>query len=255
MVWVDRDGREETIDAPPRAYLYARVSPDGTRVALDIRDQENDIWVWNVAGETLTRLTFDAAPDGYGHWTPNGEQIVFASQRGDAAGIYTKPADGTGTATLLIEGVVNPVVNAVTPDATRAIVSVTVRDRRQDLVTVPLDGDAGVETLVGTEFSELNAAISPDGVWVAFQSDASGQHEVYVRTFPNVEAGRWQVSTMGGRYPVWSPDGGELFFVQGTQLMAATVRADTIFANDTPEVLFGGDYFLWGRRTELRRGP
>jgi serine/threonine-protein kinase len=244
MVWVDRDGREETIDAPPRAYMYARVSPDGTRVALDVRDQESDIWVWNVAGETLTRLTFDAAGDAYGHWTPDGEQIVFASQRGEASGIYTKPADGTGTATLLIEGLDIPAVYAVTPDGTRVIVSVTVAGRRRDLVTVPLDGDGGVETLLSTEFSELNAAISPDGVWMAFQSNESGQTEVYVRPFPDVEAGRWQVSTVGGRDPVWSPDGGELFFVQGTQLMAATVRADTTFAWDTPEMLFGGDYFF-----------
>ena len=244
MVWVDRDGHEETIDAPPRAYLYARVSPDGTRVALDIRDQENDIWVWNVARETLTRITVDAAADSYGHWTPDGEQIVFGSRRGEATGIYTKPADGTGTAKLLTdEGVENPSVYAVTPDGTRAIVSVTVAGRR-DLVTVPLDGDAGVEPLVSTEFRELNAAISPDGVWVAFQSDASGQDEVYVRPFPDVEAGRWQVSTVGGQDPVWSPDGGELFFVQGTQLMAATVRADTTFAWDTPEMLLDGDYFF-----------
>ncbi len=123
--------------------------------------------MWNVAGETLTRLTFDAAGDSYGHWTPDGEQIVFASRRGAAAGIYTKPADGTGTAMLLTEGVDNPSVYAVTPDGTRAIVRVSVADRRADLVTVPLDGDAGVETLVSTEFNELNAAISPDGVWVA----------------------------------------------------------------------------------------
>ena len=160
LVWVDRDGHEETIDAPPRAYWYPRVSPDGTRVALDLRDQESDIWVWNVAGETLTRLTFDAAVDGYGHWTPDGEQIVFASERGEAAGIYTKPADGTGTATLLIERLDDPRVNAVTPDGTLVIVRVTGADRRQDLVTVPLDGDAGVETLVSTEFNERNAAIS-----------------------------------------------------------------------------------------------
>jgi len=242
LVWVDRDGREEPINAPVRAYRYPRVSPDGTRVAIDIRDQENDIWVWN--GETLTRVTFDPADDVFGHWTPDGRQIVFGS-RGETEGVWVKPADGTGTATLLVEGVATPAVNAVIPDGTHAIVRVSVEGRRQDLVMVPLDGDAEVETLVSTEFSELNAAISPDGMWVAFESDESGQTEVYVRPFPDVEAGRWQVSTGGGRSPVWSPNGSELFFVQGAQaLMAATVRADTTFASDTPEMLFKGDYFL-----------
>ena len=147
---------------------------------------------------------------------------------------------------LLTEGVVNSVANAITPDGTRVIARVAGADSRQDLVTVPLDGDAGVEPLVSTEFNERNAAISPDGAWVAFQSIESGQHEVYVHPFPDVEAGRWQVSTMGGQDPVWSHDGGELFFVQGTQLMAATVRADTTFAWDTPEMLLDGDYFFGG---------
>ena len=73
LVWVDREGREEPLPAEPRAYTYPRISPDGTRVALDVRDQERDIWIWDVARETLTRLTFDAGPDFYPVWTPDGE--------------------------------------------------------------------------------------------------------------------------------------------------------------------------------------
>ncbi len=252
MVWVDRDGREEALAAPPRPYTYARVSPDGTQIAVDIRDQDNDIWVWSVAGETLTRLTFDAGQDSYGHWTPDGERVVF-NTRAEGGGIYTRSADGTGTATLVINALDNPAVNAVTPDGTRVIARVDGAERRRDLVTVLLDGDQAVEPLVSTEFNELNAALSPDGSWVAFQSDESGEHEVYVRPFPEVETGRWQVSTAGGQDPVWSRDGSELFFLQGRQLMAATVHTDTAFVRDTPEILFSGDYFfgLAGRNFDV----
>jgi serine/threonine-protein kinase len=79
LVWVDREGREEPLKAPERAYLYPRVSPDGTRVALAISDQQADIWVWNFAGNTLTRITFDPGPNSYPVWTPDGQRVIFGS--------------------------------------------------------------------------------------------------------------------------------------------------------------------------------
>ena len=84
-----------------------------------------------------------------------------------------------------------------------------------------LDGDRATETLLSTEYEARNAAVSPDGAWVAYEADESGQFEVYVRPFPDVEGGKSQVSTAGGRKPVWAPDGGELFFLQGDQLVTA----------------------------------
>ena len=244
LVWVDRDGREEPIPAPSRTYTYARVSPDGTRVALDVRDQEQDIWVWNVPDGPLTRLTFDAGPDTYGHWTPDGDSVIFTSERNGPSNVYRKAADGTGTTDRVTESDYVQAVNAVTPDGTRVVTRNFVPDRGADIVVVTLDGDQVTETLLSTEFNEENAAISPDGVWVAFESNESGQYEVYVRPFPDVESGRWQVSTAGGRYPVWAPDGGEVFFLQGTQLMAVPVQTDASFTSQTPEVLFEAPYFF-----------
>ena len=118
-----------------------------------------------------------------------------------------------------------------------------VPERRQDLIVVSLDGDRATKTLLSTEFSERNAALSPDGAWMAYQSDGSGRYEVYVRPFPDVEAGLWQVSTAGGVDPVWAPDGSELFFRQGNQLLAARVEADPSFTRGTPEVLFDVPYY------------
>ena len=104
LAWVDRNGREEAIPAPPRAYLYPRISPDGTQVALDVRDQENDIWIWSLARRTLTRLTFDPGFDRYPMWTPDGRRIAFSSQRtGGPTNLFWQAADGTGAAERLTE--------------------------------------------------------------------------------------------------------------------------------------------------------
>ena len=96
LVWVDRDGHEEPIAAPPRAYVGPRISQDGTRIAVEIRDQENDIWLWDLTRPALSRLTFDPAIDRDPVWTPDGRQIIFASSRTGAFDLYARAADGTG---------------------------------------------------------------------------------------------------------------------------------------------------------------
>jgi serine/threonine-protein kinase len=101
LVWVKRDGREEPIAAPARAYMYPRISPDGTRVALDARDQESDIWIWDITRQTLTRTTADPGADRAPVWTPDGKRVLFSSQRVGVTGggnIFWQLADGTGTA-------------------------------------------------------------------------------------------------------------------------------------------------------------
>ena len=98
LVWVNRQGREEPIKAPLRAYSIPRISPDGTRVALDIRDRENDIWVWDLKREALTRITFDPGSDQAPVWTPDSRRILFSSPRnGVIANLYWQAADNTGT--------------------------------------------------------------------------------------------------------------------------------------------------------------
>ena len=247
LVWVDREGREDPIAAPPRGYVYPRISPENTRVALDVRDEEDDIWVWDLAGETLSRLTFAPEADEYGHWAPDGRRVIFNSARDGGDNIYWKAADGTGTAEPLTENDLELRVNAVTPDGTRIIASTASNGAEpRDLMVVTLDGDGATDTLVGTEFDERNAALSLDGAWVAFESDSTGQSEVYVRPFPDVESGQWLVSTGGGRFPVWARDGSELFFLAGTKLMAVPVQTDGGFTRGTAEVLFDEEYFVRG---------
>ena len=189
LVWVDRDGREETLAAEPRAYQYPRISPDGGRLAVDVRDQEQDIWIWDFARETLTRLTFAPGLDSYPVWTPDGRQVAFASNRdGPEHNLYWKAADGTGSIERLTESENGHRPYAFTPDGRRLVFLELDEEDRRDLGVLSLEGSP--EPLLATEFNERNGEISPDGRWLAYQSDASGQHEIYVRPFPNVEDGQ-----------------------------------------------------------------
>ena len=121
LVWVDRDGREEALAAEPRAYTYPRISPDGGRVALDIRDEESDIWIWDFARETLSRFTFDPGRDQYPIWTPDGLRVVFGSEREGTTNLFWKAADGTGNVERLSESENRQFPLTVSPDGSRLV--------------------------------------------------------------------------------------------------------------------------------------
>ena len=243
LVWVDRQGREEPLVAPPRLYFYPRLSPDGTRVALDVRDQEQDIWIWNLArGGPLTRLTFDPGQDQYPVWTPDGTRVAFTSRADGPSNLYWKAADGTGTVDRLTEGSNAQFGHSFSPDGESLVLREDTSGAGMDLSVLSLAGDRGVETLLASEFEELNGELSPDGRWMAYQSNQSGREEVFVRPFPNVEDGQWQISNSGGTEPLWASNGRELFYRRGAALMTVPVQTEPSFTPATPVVLFEGDY-------------
>ena len=121
LVWVDRQGREEALKAPPRAYVSPRISPDGTRVAVDALDQEQDIWIWDLTRHTLTRFIFDAALDSSPVWTLDGRRLVFTSARNGPLNLFWQAADGTGPIERLTENVNSQFSTSVSPDGTRLL--------------------------------------------------------------------------------------------------------------------------------------
>jgi serine/threonine-protein kinase len=216
IAWIDRKGHEEAIKAEPRAYFAVRLSPDGTRLALDIRDQKNDIWVWHLARGTLTPLTFDPAIDGYPVWTPDSRRVVFGSARAGSQNLFWQAADGTGEPERLTTSDHVQFPASISPDGARLLL--TDRGASDDIGMLSMD-KRQYSALVPTNSAERNPEVSPDGKWVAYESTESTPTQVYVRPFPDVNGGKWQMSTLatgGGTRPVWAPNGRELFFVGGS---------------------------------------
>jgi serine/threonine-protein kinase len=241
-VWVDRAAREEPLAAPPRAYTQPRLSPDGTRIAVSISDQEQDTWIWDLRRATLTRLTFAQGIDWFPLWTPDGKRIVFSSAgEGGSINLFWMPADGTGKPEPLTNGDLH-YATSVSPDGTQVVFYQNTQTARGDLLKVSLEGDHRVQPLLQTPFDEQEGTISPDGRWIAYESDSSGRLEVYVRPFPAVAGGQWQVSTVGGRRPLWARDGQELFYLAQTgALMRVPVEArSTVWSAGTPVALLQG---------------
>jgi Tol biopolymer transport system component len=240
LVWVGRDGREEALGVRPRNYLYPRISPDGHQVAVTSLDEEQDVWIWDLARESLDRLTTDPATDAYSVWTPDSLEVMFVSLRGGTQSIYQKAADGTGVAKLLLE---SPELypSSFSPDGNALVYRVGLASGT-DLGVLSLDGEGGTEPLLDTEFNELNGEISPNGRWLAYQSNESGEDRIYVRPFPDVARRRIPISPGVGTEALWSPDGSELFYRSGDSLMAVPVVTEPAFEAGSPEVLFTGIY-------------
>ena len=258
LVWVNRQGREEPIKAPPRAYTIPRLSPDGTRIAIDIRDQEQDIWIWDLARLTLTRLTVDAAADWSPLWTPDSRRIVFSSLRAGPPNLYWQAADGTGTVERLVTSSAPQFAHGLTPDGLRLLVFEGGNQQAADIVTLalpPASGDAAgrgppaqnrSEPLIQTTFNEWLPEVSSDGRWLAYATNESGRYEVHVRPFPNVNSGRWPISTAGGTKPVWARNGRELFYLDASNdLMSVPVQTTgAAFIAGNPVKILDGKYYV-----------
>jgi serine/threonine-protein kinase len=246
LVWVDRQGHEEPLGVPLRAYAYVHLSPDNTKLALDIRDQENDIWTWDLVRHgPLTRLTFDPGVNRGGVWNPDGKRIAFSAERDGAEDIYEQAADGTGTAERLTNRAGQTVPQSFTPDG-KQLLFVTPTSAPYDIGVVNLTGDRHRDLLLHGPQSETNPAISPDGKWLAYESDESKVREIYVRPYPNIEAGRWQVSSGGGTRPAWARSGRELFYErQSTGTTPLAIWAVPVDASGTfgmPQRVVEGPY-------------
>ena len=254
IVWVDSAGREEAIGAPRRAYAYAILSPDNSRIALDSRDEGLDIWIWHLALKTMTRLTLDTTINRNPVWVPpDGRRLAFSSVRDGVEQPVWQAADGSSPAESLASDRSALLPKAFSPDGRWMLVSQGVQPF--DLIVVDLhDTSRRPRPLLETRFNELNGEISPDGKWLAYQSNESGRYEVYVRPFPEVTNARFQVSTGGGTRPAWSHDRRYLFYSldltnlqddptsSGGAIVRVPVRADSTFTFGPPATVVKGGY-------------
>ena len=242
VVWVDREGDSKPLLDTPGRYSMPRLSPDGQNLAVDNAEGGGDIWTYDLERGVLSRLTFHSARDGEPVWTPDSQRIVFDSERGGGLRtLFWKTADGSGETEQLTRGGEGPQLPfSFTPDGKVLAFSETIPKTGWDIWTLQLDGDRTPELFLRTDANEFRPVFSPDGGWIAYESDESGRDEIYVRPFPASD-GKWQISTGGGTAPRWAPDGSELFYLEENRMMSVPVTIGTSFQPGTPSVLFTHD--------------
>src|SRR5262249_41320951 len=222
LTWVDRSGKViETVGSPGN-YRGVDLSPDGSRLAVHRHDGNGgDIWVFESSRGPMSRLTFDTASDNSSPiWSPDGTRLVFASLRNQKWGLYVKLANGSGGEERLLENDLLTAPMAWSPDGNSIVFRFVDSKTQGDQWLLPLNGDRKPTPLLQAPFNELRAQISPDGKWIAYDSNETGRPEIYVRPFPSGE-GKRQVSANGGMAPRWRRDGKELFFMTPQSKMAS----------------------------------
>ena len=261
LEWRDRSGKVEETIGDPSSYRSLLISPDDRMAAVLVVDMTigtDDIWIFDLERNLRSRFTFDPAADFFPVWSPDTRGLYFASNRGGQQGIYRKDIAGAGNVELILRDDRNLSPSSVSPDGKWLLLSVAGEGTGQDMSVVPLEGTAEIQPFRHTEFQEAGAVFSPDGRWVAYHSDESGEFEVYVTPFPG-PGRRWQVSSASGAYPVWSGDGSQVIFTRmNGDLVSARVRVkgetfevvgeDELFTMRPPEV--GGPYFSISRDAE-----
>jgi Tol biopolymer transport system component len=248
LVWVDRTGKEEAITAPAGAYLQPRLSPDGRRVAIWNEVQASDIWIWDLERKILTPLTLDPGEDQHPLWTPDGRHIIFSSNRSGVFNLWWQAADGTGAAERLTTSSEPQFASGITPDGTAVVFFGNLGSTGRQLQQLALDGTRRVIPLLQRTFDEREGTVSPDGRWLAYESNMTGASEIYVRPFPNVNGGQSRVSTAGGTRPLFARNGKELFYVgaDGSLLRVPVETKGATWNNGAPTNLFERRYFVGG---------
>ncbi len=240
MLWVDPQGTVQPLTVPPANYSNPRVSPDGQQVAIWMPSESN-IWVYDISGDALNRLTFEGANDNP-IWTPDGKRITFASNRTGSQNLFWKSADGSGAAEQLTTSEHVDIPSSWSPDGTVLAFSESHPTSGWDIWILSLEGERKPQPFLQSPFDEAEAVFSPDGRWLAYQSNESGKFEIYVQSFPDPE-GKWQISTEGGREPVWASSGRQLFYRNDTnQTMAVEIVTEPAFTSRRPQLLLEEQY-------------
>ncbi len=241
LTWFDRGGKQLAAIFPAGEYHSLQLSPDGRQILLDRNDPQfetSDIWQFDLPSETRKRLTLNPAPDTYPIWSPDGGRMAFVSNREGFWGIYQKGVSSDDKEELLLKGDQQLLLTSDWSPDGKFIVYRKYQKTGIDLELLPLSGDRQRRDYLVTPFDESYGKVSPDGRWLAYQSDNSGRMEINVQSFP--EPGqRVTISRGGGILPRWRSDGKELYYVAADdKLMAVPVRTGASFRAGTPVALF-----------------
>jgi Tol biopolymer transport system component len=230
LTWFDRSGKLLSVLTPPGSYNAPSLSPDEKKVAIIRHDRQTggaaDIWSIDLERGTQVRLTTDPASDIFPSWSPNGDRVTFISTRNGATSIYQKPSNGASSEEPLVSSAELKYNPQWSPDGQSIIYSQLNAKTNVDLYLLSLAGEKQSTSLLQTNFSEGHARFSPNGRWIAYISNETGQFEVYVASFPATGA-KLPISIGGGSQPQWRADGRELYYyAPDRKLMAVEVNGD-----------------------------
>ena len=245
LTWFDRQGQTVGTIGEPGLYRTLSISPDGKRVAVERTDpqtQNRDIWLMDSASSAASRFTSDPGWDAFPTWSPDGGRIIFTSNRGGVYDLYRKATSGAGNEELLYQSTEGKGPNSWSPDGKFLIYYSLGQPTHLRLLAVDGPADRKPTPLVDPQFSSVTGRFSPDGRWIAYSSNESGKNEISVRPFdPSTgTAGDPVIVTSGGgRTPLWSGNGKELFYLtnDGTAT-AVDVKSGPAFRTGTPKPLF-----------------
>ena len=246
LMWVDFNGKEENLNTPPDLYASPKISHDGTRVALGISDStgNQEIGIWNIARRGMIRLPNKGTINYMPNWAPDSQSIVFGLMRGSNIGIYRMSSDGTGA----IESLYTETGRQILPSSLSRNGNILLCQIQQTGIDIPdigmlsMEGNPKWQLLLQESCTESQPQLSPDEKWMAYVSNESGRAEIYVRSFPETDKVREQISTNGGNNPLWSRDGRELYYRNGSNVMAVAIEPDPRFRAEKPRSLFPDSY-------------
>ena len=243
LQWFDRNGKILSTVGQPGLYSAPAISPDGNRLAVGVLDphvNSRDLWLFDLKRNTSSRLTFDPTDESNPAWSHDDSQIVFTSTQTGNRDIYEKAASGLGTSQLVFASKdQQKSVDDWSPDDRYVVYDTT---SPGSLWILPLFGDRKPFLFVQGATEAREARFSPNGRYIAYSSNESGNYEVYVQSFPD-RSGKWQVSSGGGQHPEWRHDGKELYFISSGKLVAVDVSTDgPQFQSGVPKPLFAVDF-------------
>jgi serine/threonine-protein kinase len=241
LVLVDRHGRETRALPTADRYDHPRLSPDGGRIAVDIRSANaaGDIWMFQVGRPGGIRVTSESGRDFGAEWTPDGEELIYSSER-PYFDLYRRASDASSPPGPLVTGGFDHYGGGVSADGRLFAYTLSTPNGSQ-LWTVPLQGRQPPLRYLSNGFNLAHPVLSPDGRWMAYDSDESGRIEVYVQSYPDPIRKRWKVSPSYGSEPQWTRGGRELVYRSGDSVLAVSMDLEN-GRSGTPAVLFAGPY-------------
>ncbi len=226
--WLDPRGQMTPLLDTANAYFSAQISPDGGKIALHVQAANDDIWLYHIGRKSLSRLTFGGGNSGFPVWSPDGRYVYYNSERGTSTNIYRRAWDGSGSEEKMTSGNFTQLPRSISADG-----KFLAYIQNGDIWLLSLDGSRKTMPFFESPASETDPVFSPDGHYLAYETNESGKYEVVIVPFPS-RAGKWQISSGGGLSPLWSPSGTKVYFTQGSTIYSVDIKPGNAFDYSAP---------------------